>query len=435
MNTKKVLIITYYWPPSGGAGVKRALFFAKYLREFGWTPIIYTVKNGDYPAEDLSLLKDIPKDIKIIKQPIWEPYDIYRVLLGKKKQEKLQNGIMMVTQKRNHLHRISSWIRANFFIPDARKYWIKPSIEFLTNYLKENPVDLIFSTSPPNTVQMIADGVKKNTGTPWLADFRDPWTQIYYFKQLSFTKRALRAHYQMEKMVLDNADLVTVVTPGLKAYFSTVTSTNIEILTNGFDVPESNKSILPIPHKFSIAFVGELYEKRIPKTFFKTLSNYINENPNLKEKLVIKIIGVVDDFCTHFFKDLGFNDQVIQTGYLNFHDMYKAIKESQIVLSFGLKDTKEVIPSKLFDAIGAGRPVIHLGPVDGDAIKVIEQLNAGKYTDYEDKKSIIEILEFYHTQFKNGNGMIPYEGKNTEIYSMKSKTKKLTNLFESIIDV
>src|SRR5687768_9770887 len=175
--SKKVLIITYYWPPSGGSGVQRWLKFVKYLRDYGWEPIVYTPSNPESPVNDDSLAKDIPSGITILKTEIREPYGLYKRFIGRKKDEKISAGFLTEKKKPKFAERIAVWVRGNFFIPDARKWWIKPSISFLSDYLTKNKVDAIVSTGPPHSMHLIAMGVKKKTGIKWLADFRDPWTQ------------------------------------------------------------------------------------------------------------------------------------------------------------------------------------------------------------------------------------------------------------------
>ncbi|MFI5134679.1 MAG: hypothetical protein ACHQD9_02380, partial [Chitinophagales bacterium] len=187
---KKVLILTYYWPPSGGAGVQRWLKMVKYLPQFGWQPIVYTAKDAEYPIHDPSLEKDVPKEAEVIRQKIWEPYDLYKKFIGQKKEEKVYSGFLSEKKKPGFAQRASVWIRGNLFIPDARCFWIKPSRKFLISYLKKNPVDAMVSTGPPHTTHMIALGIKKKLNIPWIVDFRDPWTQIDFYNQLHLTRWA-----------------------------------------------------------------------------------------------------------------------------------------------------------------------------------------------------------------------------------------------------
>ena len=144
---KKLLLITYYWPPSGGAGVQRCLKHVKYFRDFGWEPVVFTAEDAAYPILDESLTKDIPEGIEVVKGPIWEPYELYKRFTGQKKKERVYSGFLSEDKKPSFTQRASVWIRGNFFIPDARKFWIKPSVKLLTKYLKENPVEQAQSES------------------------------------------------------------------------------------------------------------------------------------------------------------------------------------------------------------------------------------------------------------------------------------------------
>ena len=199
---KRVLIISYYWPPSGGAGVQRWLKFVKYLRSFGWEPVVYTPENPEFPETDLSLAKDIPPGLEVIKQPIWEPYDTYKKLLGQKKEDKINAAFLSEKKKNSMLENFSVWVRGNFFIPDARKFWIRPSVKFLLNYLETNPVKAVISTGPPHSMHLIAMALAKKIKLPWLADFRDPWTNIDFYKDLRLSARADARHKKLEKKVL-----------------------------------------------------------------------------------------------------------------------------------------------------------------------------------------------------------------------------------------
>jgi hypothetical protein len=208
---KRLLIITYYWPPSGGAGVQRWLKFVKYLRNFGWEPVIYTPSNGEIPVEDLTLFKDIPPGIEVLTLPIWEPYDLYKKFIGQKKGEKINTGFLTERKKPRLTEKIAVWLRGNFFIPDARKFWVKPSIKYLTEYLVNQPVDAMVSTGPPHSMHLIAMGLHQKFKTPWLADFRDPWTNIDFYADLMLTKSADALHHRLELAVLHSATKVVSI--------------------------------------------------------------------------------------------------------------------------------------------------------------------------------------------------------------------------------
>jgi len=206
---KRVLIITYYWPPSGGAGVQRWLKFSKYLPENGWIPVVYTPENPEYPAIDENLVSEIHPDVEVLKSSIWEPYALYKKFTSRKKDAKLGSGFTSEKDKISKAEKVSRWVRGNWFIPDARKFWIKPSVRFLDTYLKENSIDAIISTGPPHSMHLIALGIKrKYPKIKWIADFRDPWTNIDFVEELRLSKRSMKKHENQELAVLKGSKSV-----------------------------------------------------------------------------------------------------------------------------------------------------------------------------------------------------------------------------------
>ena len=194
---KRVLIITYYWPPSGGSGVQRWLKMSKYLPENGWQPVIYTPEDGEFPIIDTSLEKDVCPEAEVVKRPIVEPYTLYKRFVGMRAEEKVKVGFTDESGKQKGWKaRLSMWIRGNLFIPDARCWWIRPSVRFLLKYLKDNPVDAIISTGPPHSMHLIALRLKAKLGLPWIADFRDPWTDIDFYNELRLTQWADCKHHR-----------------------------------------------------------------------------------------------------------------------------------------------------------------------------------------------------------------------------------------------
>ncbi len=292
---RKVLIITYYWPPSGGAGVQRWLKFSKYLRDFGWEPIIYTPENPEAPAIDNSLEKDIPEGISIIKRPIIEPYSVYKRFVGMKPGEKVNAGFLQEKEKPGIAEGLAVWLRGNFFIPDARRFWIRPSVKFLKKYLKDHPVDAIVSTGPPHSMHLIAMQVHKKLNIPWLADFRDPWTGIDFYHQLRLTSFADKLHHKLEKKVLASATAVTVVSQDMVNEFNGIVKRGYKLVTNGYD----EQDIRPLPQnqldkKFTLSHIGSINASRNPVGLWKVLSEMVKLQPDLASALQIKLVGKVD---------------------------------------------------------------------------------------------------------------------------------------------
>jgi glycosyltransferase involved in cell wall biosynthesis len=268
---KKVLIISYYWPPSGGAGVQRWLKFAKYLPQFGWQPIIYTPENPDFSIKDESLLKDIPKEAEVLKTKIWEPYRLYKLFSGKKSEN--ANAGFFAGGKKSWKQRLSIFIRGNFFIPDPRVFWVKPSVKYLKKYIEENAIDAIVSTGPPHSMHLIALGLKKHFPTiKWIADFRDPWTEIDFYHELQLTSWADKKHKRLEKEVIESADEVLVIGNKMAEQFSKLKE-NVSVIYNGFDEDDFPKNPNEESNYFTIVSVGSMNKDRHHEEFWKHLKN------------------------------------------------------------------------------------------------------------------------------------------------------------------
>src|SRR5690606_30458433 len=288
---KRALIITYYWPPAGGPGVQRWLKFVKYFREFGVEPIVYAPENPNYPLVDENFSSEIPSDIEIIKQPINEPYRFAK-LFSKKKTKQISSGIIP-KKKISTLEKLLLYVRGNFFIPDARVGWVKPSVDFLSKYISENAVDVVITTGPPHSLHLIGMQLQKDLGVKWIADFRDPWTTIHYHKSLRLNKSSERKHKELEASVLKSANIITVTSPTTKKEFEMITKTPIEVITNGFDISE--KMDFEMDSSFSISHIGSLLSERNPEVLWKVLSEISKENPSFNNDLKLKFAGAVSE--------------------------------------------------------------------------------------------------------------------------------------------
>ena len=289
---KKILIITYYWPPAGGPGVQRWLKFVKYLPEFGIEPIVYCPENPNYPIVDESLLDEIQEDVTVIKQPIKEPYQ-FASFLSKKSSKKISSGVIPKAKKQSFVEKMMLYVRGNFFIPDARKNWIKPSVAFLSNYIKENHIETVVSTGPPHSMHVIGLKLKQSLNIKWLADFRDPWTTIGYHKALKLSKSSHQRHLELETEVLNSADEIIVTSNHTKNEFETKTNKPISVITNGYDnhsVRVEEKDV-----KFTLSHIGSLLSDRNPKVLWEVLSELISDNESFSKEFQLNLIGVVSD--------------------------------------------------------------------------------------------------------------------------------------------
>jgi len=430
---RKVLVITYYWPPSGGAGVQRWLKFVKYLRDFGWEPVIYTPENPEAPAIDYSLQKDIPENLTVIKRRIWEPYSLYKRITGLKQDEKIKAGFLSEKKKPSFAENLAVRIRGNLFIPDARKFWIKPSVKFLTEYLKENPVDAIVSTGPPHSMHMIALGIKKRLNIPWLADFRDPWTNIDFYGELKLLKVADKKHHQMEKSVLIKSDAVSVISRTMAIDFNRLVNRQYEVITNGFDeddiisFPENEKD-----EKFSIVHIGSMNHARNPIVLWRALSELLKENVELKNDIEIKLVGPVDISVKGFIEKYKLDDFVTYIEYLPHNESVILQKKAQVLLLVinNTPNANMVVTGKLFEYIASGTPILCIGPENGDAAEIIRNTETGLISGFDDvEKMKINIFEYYY-KFKDGS--LDTKSAGLMNFSRKNLTKKIVGLLDRI---
>jgi glycosyltransferase involved in cell wall biosynthesis len=428
----KVLIITYYWPPGGGAGVQRWLKFVKYLPGYGWQPVVYTPENGEMPVADASLEKDIPQGTEVIRKPIWEPYNAYKKFIGAAKHEKINTGFLTERKKPGLAEKISVWLRGNLFIPDARCYWIRPSVKFLLAYLREYPVEAIVSTGPPHSMHLIALEVSKKTGIPWLADFRDPWTRIDYYKDLMLTGWADRKHHRLEQAVVKGATRVVVVGNTMKQEFEADHGRGVDVITNGYDDSDVSARTVAREEKFVLAHVGTLVRSRNPSALWQSLASLTASDPGFAASLQIRLTGKVDIAVKDSIEKAGLQRYVTYIDYLP-HDQVIAEQQRASVLLLILNDTpnaRGILTGKLFEYLAARRPILCIGPTDGDAAAIIRETQSGKTCNFTDIKGISEAISASFTQFKSGS--LLQSGSGVEKYSRKALTGKLVNILNDM---
>ena len=427
---KKVLIITYYWIPSGGAGVQRWVKFAKYLRQYGWEPIIYTPENPEYPSIDHSFEKDIPADITVLKTPIWEPYNVYRNLTGKKNQA-INAGFISENKKQGWKDKLSIWIRGNFLIPDPRRFWIKPSVGFLSDYLKENPVDAIITTGPPHSMHLIGMGLKKNfPSLPWVADFRDPWTNIDFYKDLNLTWLADKIHHKLEREVLQKADTVLVVSRGMEEEFAPMKPKKLQVITNGYDESDVQVGTLALDRRFSISHIGTLNAARNPRIVWKVLSEICAENVAFKNDLQIQLVGKVDFSVLEDIQSYGLQEQLLKIDYLSHSEAIAKQNSSQVLMLLINQsgNAKGILTGKFFEYLAAKRPILAVGPTDGDAAVVLNETGAGVIVDFADEPETKTAILNYYNQYKKGT--LSVQSESVERFSRRSLTGELAGLLD-----
>jgi hypothetical protein len=424
-GSKKALIITYYWPPAGGPGVQRWLKFVKYLPDFGIEPIVYCPENPSYPIIDESLLSEVAQDIIILKQPIKEPYR-WASLLSRQGSKTISSGVIPKQKKQSLIEKLMLYVRGNFFIPDARKNWVTPSVAFLSEYIKKEQIDTIITTGPPHSLHLIGLQLKKELGVKWLADFRDPWTTIGYHKKLKLTKASQHKHKALEALVLQSADQIIVTSKTTKQEFALLTKQAIAVITNGYDDHQVEKPEKDV--KFTLAHIGSLLSERNPKQLWEAISELITEDESFKNAFQLKLIGVTSEDVLQTISEYKLQEYVNNLGYVSHQEALKAQMQSQLLLLIEIDSeaTKAIIPGKLFEYMVSNTPILAIGPKDSDVEDIIKTTNTGTYFYYTEKEKLKSQILLYFHAYKHKT--LTTQAIGLQNYSRKALTKTLSEL-------
>ena len=455
---KKVLIISYYFPPSGGPGVQRVLKFVKYLPEFGWEPVVLTVKDGDFPARDESLIKEIPANIKVYRTHIFEPYDYYRKLTGKSKKDAIDVDNINKESKTRFSDRIAEFIRATFFIPDARRFWRKYAVREGKKIIDIEKPDLIFSSSPPYTCALIAMDLKKyykrKYGKPvkWIADFRDAWTDYLTTPKRWFIPSAIDKRY--ERCVLDNSDAVTMVANGIKydfdkKYPEISEKTKYSLIRNGYD-SDDYKNILPsvappdggrlsLHDKLTIVYTGSMYGKRNPYYLLDNVSELVKAGKVDINKLRFIFVGRMGGDIKNYIANSPLAGSIETIPYVTHSESinFLMIADAMLLLIDEDKYSKMILSGKVFEYLGAsqitGKPIFAIAG-EGEAKDLIEETKAGFVIPHNNPSILQEnFLKLYNGFFNNIN-TFSVDLEAIKKYDRRLLSEKLANLFNGLIE-
>jgi glycosyltransferase involved in cell wall biosynthesis len=424
---QKVLIITYYWPPAGGPGVQRWLKFVKYLPDFGIEPIVYIPENPTYPLIDEELIKDVNPKATILKQKIVEPY-AWASAFSKNNTKKISSGIIPNKKKQSILQRAMLWIRGNLFIPDARVLWVKPSVNYLSKYIKEQGVDVVITTGPPHSLHLIGLRLKELHNIKWIADFRDPWTTIGYHKELKLSASSAKLHKDLEKKVLNNADSILVTSPTTKTEFQVLTTKPIDVITNGYDTETVAKQ--PLDEKFTLAHIGSFLSERNPEMLWASIAELIKEEPRFSDYFQLKLIGAVSNEVLESIQNAGLSNYLNNIGYVPHSEAVAEQRKSQVLLMVEIDspDTRCIIPGKLFEYMVSERPILAIGPDGADFAEIIRSTNTGIFATYSDKVRIKQAIAQYFKQYRDGN--LRANAMGLQQYSRKNLTSQLAEILK-----
>lgn len=374
-HVKRVLIITYYWPPNGGAGVYRWLKLSKLLPEHGWQPVIYTPENPEVVADDPGLLKDVRTDIEVVKRPITEPFNLYKRFTGRNPKEKVQVGFLNEKKQGGWKEDLALWVRSNFFIPDARVWWVRPSVKFLKDYLRKHPVDAIITTGPPHSMHLIGLQLKRALGVKWVADFRDPWTDIDFYAQLKLTGWADAKHKRLEGEVLREADRVITVGWHLAADLRALGAAPVDVVTNGYDPDDLPQPPAPVDEAFSLVHVGSLPPTRNAPQLWAALKLVCDEDPAFAAKFKLRFVGPVDHSVIESLEVAGLGAFVERIGRVDHGAAMREMQRARVLLLL-VNDSSNVLgilTGKLFEYVSTGRPILAVGPESGDVARVLDR--------------------------------------------------------------
>ena len=418
---KKVLIITYYWPPAGGSGVQRWLKFTKFLPRYNWQPIIYTPENPYFEVQDEALLNDIPAEAEILKTQIWEPYALKDKLFGKG-SEFQSAGV--ITNKKSLKNKVLNWVRGNVFIPDPKIYWVKPSIKILLKRIKKEGIEYVVTTGPPHSMHLIGLGLKKAIpNLKWIADFRDPWSELDLLNEFQLNNFSYKKHKDLEREVLQTADATLTVSETWVEDLERLGANKVQLITNGYDTddfelkPKTND-------KFIIGHYGLLNHLRNPKNLWNSLANLCEVNKAFDSKLEIHLSGNIDvEVIAEIESYSCLKGKVKLLGYLSHAQVLEEYNQADVLLLllFNSKSGVGNYPGKIFEYFAAKKPILAFGPINSDSERLIKKTNTGKYFSYNEKKLSEDIL----TLFKKENN---FDFKNMESFSRKKLTHDLANL-------
>lgn len=434
---KTVLIIAYYFPPSGGAGVQRVLKNVRYLIDEGWRPVVLTVQeNADFQARDETLLAEVPDSVRVVRTAIFEPYTLYRRFTGRSTDTATDIARVPHAGRRSFTERISEWIRATFFIPDARCFWRMPAVRAGMRLIAEEHVDVILSSAPPYTCHLIGRSLHRRSGIPWIAEFRDSWVGWHSAAE----RRGLPAAVErsMERSVLRDASMVITATRGVRDDLLTrspaLENGKFHVITNGFDSTDfQGIAGSPPRDRFTLTYTGSLYAKSSPEILLTAVSRLIESDPGLMSQVKLRFVGrmyppYLDMFrrFEEMFEYVPYVSHRRSIGYLlNSSALLLVIPDSPV--------NRAILTGKLFEYLGAQRPILALAP-DGEAAHLIRDLHAGVVVDPGDADAAEKELGRMIHAWRQGT--LSYDGDKTRLSALDRRvlTGKLAALLEAVTD-
>ncbi len=429
---KRVLIITYYWPPMGGSGVQRWLKFAKYLPEFGWEPIIYTPENPSFQLHDPSLLGDVRTEQEVWKHPIWEPHHLFYRAKGKKDLANVNQGDILDKKNQSLLEKAGLWARGNLFIPDPRKFWVKPSVDYLLERLRAEPVDAIVTTGPPHSLHFIGLRLREKTGIPWLADFRDPWTRWVFLSSFRVSPPAMRVHRRQEKKVLRTADAVVTVSRALQEDFEEIGGCSVHQITNGYDTDDFAESTSSESPRFLISYIGTIDFLRDPRVFLRVVRELCQENAAFARDVQLRFVGYLSSvILQEIEQDAVLADRLEIIHYVPHEQTLRMLQESyvQLLLLSAGPEARGILTGKFFEYLASQKRILALGRVGDEVDTILRSTRSGVLCDPADEAGIKSSLLRYHEAYQQQQ---PHSTQGVEAYTRRNLTAKVAGVLATM---
>jgi glycosyltransferase involved in cell wall biosynthesis len=419
---KRVLVIVYYWPPSGGAGVQRWLKFVKYLCQFGWQPTVITTKNGDYPALDESLLQDVPENVKVIRTKT----PTFGKLFTNSKDNKIPYGSLEVKPDDSLFKKLSFWIRLNFVIPDARKVWNRFALKAAIKELQSVRYNAVVTSGPPHSTHLIGLELKEKFGIKWLADFRDPWTKIDYLENVKRYPLTEKLDKKLEAEVIARSDLVLSINQ--KILDDLNAEKKGKIIPNGFDPVDFEGIQREESEKFEINYFGNITKERDPAIVLKA----VNELSGKYSDIQVNIWGNVSNDVKMELNNIDTSKIIKFHSYIPHDEMLQKMVNSSLLLLLinDVPDNKGILTGKIYEYLGAQVPILGIGPRDGEAALILQKTKAGEMFGYSDQKEIADFISQHFSDKKKSR--MTEKPNDVEKYSRVEQAKELANLLESI---
>ncbi len=403
---KTVLVIAYHFPPGGGPGVQRVLKHVTYLREAGWRPIVLTVENGDFPARDESLLSKIPADVTVVRVPIMEPYTVYRAFMGRKGAAIDVNVNKSSLEIRGWKERLAEWVRATFFIPDARVAWLLTAVKAARHIVRTENVVAIYSSSPPYTCALIARAVARKENLPWIAGFRDPWTEFLTTPERWFLPAAIDR--SLERSVFTEANLVECAWTGIAddalRKYPYLDRDKFRHVPNGYDATDFPQIHYVRNSRFTITYTGSMYGRRTPRSFLAALERLLDRGHLNVEDVHLRFVGRFGDEVHTMFSNSPFAPSIECIAYVPHAESvgYLMRSEASLLIVDDAKESADIVPGKVYEYLGVGRPIIALAPHNSAIEHLIHETHAGMCASQDDVDGICEIIGTFLARWKRG---------------------------------